>query len=606
MTNKNVQNSQESKPKKSPIKKEITVQQEEKKNKLTNLKNLKKEKSLKIPTLEEIGDKLKLTNIFEDNYTLRIKKQTRELETMQELKQIYEDLSNRYICISEEKKKFQEEKEKEEKENIKRRKSIFSKKQELIERELNLGKTQEAVNNYMEEINKIKEYYEMNSSKTEEEIKMVKKIGSLHKQTMKKKALEELILIDIELAEKEESLKEQQKNFNQQKEKFFNEESQMRIELELQKEELQKEREELELTKEEIESMLNDVQEKQELLVKERQNLELAKQNLENEKLKLEKEKTLLKQQNKTPQKGNFPSSTHKSSPQKTTTTPSKVISPRTASKQIELNEKQLLKLKQEIEKREQAVAQKEKEILEKERLIEQEKLKKQQMIDKRNKLEGKWKIKEREHNEQLKKQIEENRDQQIRIIKEQQEKSQKEPPKRESIFTPTLRGLDKEIAMKLASKYDVDMEKAALKWIEDVLGKKLPEHENDRLYQVLNSGIILCELINIIFPGKIANYNKVIDPRNPKLGAKDNIAAYCNACIELGMPSHETFSYGDLGEKKLLSGVLNNLFSLGRLVQKLKPKFTPILGLKIKTNNNSSILTKKWEIPSNTNFMSK
>jgi hypothetical protein len=77
---------------------------------------------------------------------------------------------------------------------------------------------------------------------------------------------------------------------------------------------------------------------------------------------------------------------------------------------------------------------------------------------------------------------------------------------------------------------------------------------------------------------------------------------------LEVGLPSHETFSVADLYDAKYLVAVLTNLHALCRVAQaKGIEMHNHILGVKV-TNYNFNTVSKKpqsprWEIASNMNY---
>jgi len=132
--------------------------------------------------------------------------------------------------------------------------------------------------------------------------------------------------------------------------------------------------------------------------------------------------------------------------------------------------------------------------------------------------------------------------------------------PRRISM-SPVRYGMDLEIQQKMESKLveDLELEEAALDWIELLTGEEV-----DDLHLSLKSGELLCRLINTIYPGTIAKYNK----KNIPALHRENIQKYLAACEQLGVPKHELFTVPDLYDRRGLSAVLTNLYALGRITQ--------------------------------------
>jgi hypothetical protein len=61
--------------------------------------------------------------------------------------------------------------------------------------------------------------------------------------------------------------------------------------------------------------------------------------------------------------------------------------------------------------------------------------------------------------------------------------------------------GLDHDLQQKMAGKFDQGKANAARVWIEAVTKKQLPAD----LHAALKSGVVLCELINAIWPGSVS-----------------------------------------------------------------------------------------------------
>eukprot|EP01102_Stenamoeba_stenopodia_P004596 TRINITY_DN1489_c0_g1_i2.p1 TRINITY_DN1489_c0_g1~~TRINITY_DN1489_c0_g1_i2.p1 ORF type:complete len:668 (+),score=171.48 TRINITY_DN1489_c0_g1_i2:250-2253(+) len=149
------------------------------------------------------------------------------------------------------------------------------------------------------------------------------------------------------------------------------------------------------------------------------------------------------------------------------------------------------------------------------------------------------------------------------------------------------LYGMDAEIEMKMQAKRDPEFERKLKEWLEAVSGEKL-SHPDD-IAESLKSGILLCKIVNIIWPGTI----KTINTKPIALMEMENIGYYLKACWKLGVPSAELFVVSDLYLKKAIPSVLQNIYSLARLAQSAPSYSGPKIG---PSSNHTKPLAKKWE----------
>ena len=101
-------------------------------------------------------------------------------------------------------------------------------------------------------------------------------------------------------------------------------------------------------------------------------------------------------------------------------------------------------------------------------------------------------------------------------------------------------------------------------RWIEAVLQEPFPD---DQLYEdVLQDGIILCRLMNMLSPGSIP---KMVSNRYNGYHFKsmENVTRFQNALVEFGVDKADIFQTNDLSEKEDIANVTNTLFALGRVV---------------------------------------
>ncbi|KAG0242827.1 calponin homology domain-containing protein [Mortierella sp. GBAus27b] len=133
--------------------------------------------------------------------------------------------------------------------------------------------------------------------------------------------------------------------------------------------------------------------------------------------------------------------------------------------------------------------------------------------------------------------------------------------------------GMDREIAAKIAAKYDVGREIEARNWIETVVGEPFP-HEG--FQASLKDGVLLCKLMNVLIPGFV----KVKSSSMPFV-QMENISKFLEGCGRLGCPKHDLFQTIDLYENKNPGQVVDAIWSLSRHAAKAGCN-TPILGPKL------------------------
>eukprot|EP00173_Palmaria_palmata_P000489 Plantae.Rhodophyta-Palmaria_palmata.ctg12275.p1 GENE.Plantae.Rhodophyta-Palmaria_palmata.ctg12275~~Plantae.Rhodophyta-Palmaria_palmata.ctg12275.p1 ORF type:complete len:353 (-),score=46.45 Plantae.Rhodophyta-Palmaria_palmata.ctg12275:43-1080(-) len=172
------------------------------------------------------------------------------------------------------------------------------------------------------------------------------------------------------------------------------------------------------------------------------------------------------------------------------------------------------------------------------------------------------------------------------------------------SLNSPTqqrLYGIDAEIAQKLDSKYQLADWQAAIGWIEEVLGYSIsndPILSKNDFHRALYNGVALCKLINKIYPKTIDK----IHTRGIPLAEKENVQKFIDATEKLGVNSMDLFMASDLYEKKCLPAVMQNLNALGRCLQTRGDFKGPHYGIRV--NKNGKKPARKWNVPSNENFL--
>ncbi|KAG1472041.1 hypothetical protein G6F56_001773 [Rhizopus delemar] len=91
--------------------------------------------------------------------------------------------------------------------------------------------------------------------------------------------------------------------------------------------------------------------------------------------------------------------------------------------------------------------------------------------------------------------------------------------------------GIDKEIRAKIESKYSLEREQEAKKWIENLIGEPFPL---DDFAESLKDGM-------------------------------ENISIFLKGAEALGVPKHDLFQTIDLFEKKNMTQVIDSLFAISR-----------------------------------------
>lgn len=116
-----------------------------------------------------------------------------------------------------------------------------------------------------------------------------------------------------------------------------------------------------------------------------------------------------------------------------------------------------------------------------------------------------------------------------------------------------------------------MDLESQVISWIEQILEVKLQSTTKQSLQEQLKSGVLLCECVNKIFPGKIKRIN-----RSTKLAfhQMENINKFLQACIAVGVPKNQLFTTTDLFEAKDMRQVLSTIAELSAVISRDLPDF--------------------------------
>jgi len=146
--------------------------------------------------------------------------------------------------------------------------------------------------------------------------------------------------------------------------------------------------------------------------------------------------------------------------------------------------------------------------------------------------------------------------------------------------------GLSRECHMKSQAKFAVERARECMSWVEEVIGEKLsPEaaeiKDQMEFSSILKDGKVLCRLINAIRPDSV----KKINTMNAPFKQRENIEMYLKGCVAYGLKEQDLFQVNDLYENKNLYMVVDNLYNLGGLCQKVGWN-GPVLGVKVSSEN--------------------
>eukprot|EP00924_Labyrinthula_sp_SR-Ha-C_P000385 snap_masked-scaffold_25-processed-gene-5.14-mRNA-1 protein AED:0.67 eAED:0.67 QI:0/-1/0/1/-1/1/1/0/306 len=153
--------------------------------------------------------------------------------------------------------------------------------------------------------------------------------------------------------------------------------------------------------------------------------------------------------------------------------------------------------------------------------------------------------------------------------------------------------GMDKEIAARMASKYDKALEEKIQVWIETVTGATFDKPFGE----MLQNGIVLCELVNALIPGKIKKINRA----GGLFRFQENITNFIKVCRQIGVPEASLFPTESLAQLKDVNQVLTCINAFAGTVQRNKDKLGvkyngPFLGPAPK-NTGGNRTTKKWTV---------
>lgn len=132
--------------------------------------------------------------------------------------------------------------------------------------------------------------------------------------------------------------------------------------------------------------------------------------------------------------------------------------------------------------------------------------------------------------------------------------------------------GMDAELAQRMQDKYDKNLEGKIQRWIEEVTGIVFDKEFGE----MMQNGIVLCRLVNVILPGRI----KKINETGGLFRMQENITNFIRVCRDIGVPEPSLFTTESLAQLKDLNQVLVtiNAFSL-KVQQRREELGTPFEG---------------------------
>lgn len=130
---------------------------------------------------------------------------------------------------------------------------------------------------------------------------------------------------------------------------------------------------------------------------------------------------------------------------------------------------------------------------------------------------------------------------------------------------------LDRDVMHKIAAKYDIGREKDVCSWVSTLTEAHVTSLGD------LRTGVVLCELINKLYPGSVSriNLSKVAFMQ------RENVSLYLNALKKLRFPTVDLFDCQDLYDNKNPVAVIDHLYALSNFATKLESFKGPFIGSK-------------------------
>lgn len=145
-----------------------------------------------------------------------------------------------------------------------------------------------------------------------------------------------------------------------------------------------------------------------------------------------------------------------------------------------------------------------------------------------------------------------------------------------------------------MKAKWDNDKATTVSSWLSALSGVQVSGSDPDSMQKALKSGVVLCKVINAIWPGTIKSINASSMP----FPQRENISAYLEACKSKGVkevssvnyqfvfahattPQTDVFMTVDLFDGANMLSVLDNLIALGNLASSTRGYTGPKLVVK-------------------------
>lgn len=131
---------------------------------------------------------------------------------------------------------------------------------------------------------------------------------------------------------------------------------------------------------------------------------------------------------------------------------------------------------------------------------------------------------------------------------------------------------MDREIQERIRAKFDMGKASEAAAWLEQLTEREVDPAD---LVGSLKSGVVLCKALNKIKRKTVKKINK----SSMAFKERENIVNYLEGCKQLGMKEIDNFVTQDLYEGDNLTLVVNQIFTLAMLAERVPGFEGPYLG---------------------------
>ncbi|CAH1796013.1 unnamed protein product, partial [Owenia fusiformis] len=128
--------------------------------------------------------------------------------------------------------------------------------------------------------------------------------------------------------------------------------------------------------------------------------------------------------------------------------------------------------------------------------------------------------------------------------------------------------------AGKIASKYNADVERECLDWIQQLTEDKITPGIKE-VEKQLKTGITLCKLVQAVYKGtakkppKAKKFKIKFNTMSAPFKQMENITVFLNACEAYGVPKNSLFQTVDLFEGRNMAQVMATILQLGTECQR-------------------------------------